>query len=1431
MKKLHRVVLAALFAVLLALGAFGFAACSDANDNNSKTEYTMTFMIGTMMYDSVTKTAGSSYQMKEDPFRINNVFEGWSRTENGPVEDLPAKMPAENRTYYAVFSAQYALRLNSGVGTIPDDQKTKLLKVGDDLYSELSDITPTIADGDATFVGWYLNGNVKIEQGGDVKMPSNNVEVIAKYEVAYTVNVYKELDLNSDEYPTTPVTINGTGTVGEKLSSLPAYTGFHYDTDHDNTALTETLGKSSAQNVLSVYYEYIAYDADFSVNLPAGVAFEGDAQTMPCGYQLINEAPECEYTADGYRFVGWATSADGDVAYYPGDEFSIERSTIFYAKWVKGLVDLTGRSSDRVYIMGKVEDPTVTVAYLERVGLKDILGTYDTTTHVFEFKSVLNKDSDDVLLRGIADTTRSMYTYLNLDNTTVYTLLGDEGDNVPTITLNDNGNAQYVNAEGDTQTGKYVGDADGSLLFVVDGDTEFAFRLVMSDTGIASYEVRGEEYGLWYTMSQAGVVKTSQQLVLDGYGAARMAVYDSSSSSAGYKYFVGQYALTTGNGAYDGDDGVEIVVQIFNSSLNYRLYTCLLSQATVQTSSGVQTVNVFTERFKATLYAAPAEGDTLDIETADKIELSGYGMLDDSATYTKGSTTVTGKYVYDSTYGTITIIPATGNNLVFEVQGTYGEGDDAVPVFELQGAECGTYGVSNLLSGVYYSMAVYNNNTAALYFRLSLPDQFYGTTGNEYVMVLAGEYELIKAGSNGDVTGNLYEFTAQINEYTLRWISLFANSGVNLMPCLNFKFQFVYNSGKITSISVTQANDSLEGATFTYDGVKYTLDGYGTAVSEDDDSVKKTYKYSNGALTVNTPTAEDAKATTVFYDYDGDSDFAYTTDNIVVANSEHLLGVRFMSDGTVVLLLYVQQDGMIVAAYPVSYGIVEWSDDDKTAGTFVRDEQVVFSYVYSSVAATYEQFGFSIVTSTETNDKGEPVTIKLIYIDYAGTTQPTDGKYDISNAAGDKLILDVNASTAKYVKKGKADEKDTEYEGNYVYSNGNIIQFSDKDGKLSLTIRLIYNEDGAISSFETVGHEVGYAVSYDDARNYLYLSGNTAGTDKVYVGTYYVYDAETGSNVPYEGTYRANQYGVEGYDFTYTVDGEPVTFTFNLYLEQRGFIFFRTYRPTAQYTVYEMTMSNLGNPTPIALISGGGYSDYVLRLSQTDSATGNFEKFNDESDIYVFTMSSNGSKLYFQRIEAGVLFYLDGTYIPEIDGVFELPNPIELTVAGTPGTMETPAVPEHTASISSVRFTGYVIAEMYYTYNGEEKTIQAMYVQVASSTYMLVDNKGNMLARVRLMYRTNQDGTREYFAQVCDMDYYGLFVSNENTVVNLNGFDTALYVDGYGREHSGSYTKDDNGVLCITYIDTNYTVVRVYLTVDAEERTFTLVSAPTDDND
>ncbi|MDE5561957.1 MAG: InlB B-repeat-containing protein [Clostridiales bacterium] len=1429
MKKLHRVVLAALFAVMLALGAFGFAACSNANDNASKSEYTMTFMIGTMMYDSVTTTEGSSYKMKEEaPYRVNNVFEGWSRTENGPVEDLPATMPSENRTYYAVFSAQFALRLNAGAGAIPEDQKTMSVKVGDDLYTKLSDITPTISDGDATFVGWYLNGNVKIEQGADVKMPGNNVEVVAKYEVSYTVNVYKELDLNSNDYPSTPVTITGKGTVGEKLSGLPAYTGFHYDTDHDNTALTETLGKNSAQNVLSVYYEYIPYDADFSVNLPAGVAFEGDAQTMACGYQLPNEAPACKYTADGYRFVGWATTADGDVAYYPGDEFSIERSTIFYAKWVKGLVDLTGRSSDRVYIMGKVEDPTVTVAYLERVGLKDILGTYDKATHVFEFKSVLNKDSDDVLLRGIADTTRSMYTYLNTDNATVYTLLDAEGDNVPTITLNDNGNAQYVNAAGDTQTGKYVGDTDGSLLFVVDGDTKFAFRLVMSDTGIASYEVRGEEYGLWYTMSQAGVVRTSQQLLLDGYGAARMAVYDNSGSSAGYKYFGGRYILNTGEGAYDGDDGVEIVVQIFNSSLNYRFYTYLLSQATVQTTSGVQKVNVFTERFKATLYGAPADGETLDTETADKIELSGYGMLDGSATYTKGSTTVTGKYVYDSTYGTITIIPATGDNLVFEIQGTYGEGDNAVPVFELQGAECGTYGVSNLLSNAYYTMAVYNNNTAALYFRLSIPDQFYGTVSNEYVMVLAGEYELIKAGSNGDVTGNLYEFTAQINEYTLRWISVFANSGVNLSPCLKFKFQFVYNNGKITSISVTQASDALEGATFTYDGVKYTLDGYGTAVSQDDDNVKKTYKYSNGMLTVNTPTAEDAKATTVFYDYDGDSDFAYMTDNIVVANSEHLLAVRFMSDGTAVLLLYVQQDGMLIAAYPVSFGIVVWNDDDKTAGSFVRDEQVVFSYVYSSLAVTYEEFDFSIVTTTNTNDKGETVTTKLLYIDYAGTTQPTDGKYDILNAAGDKLILDVNASTAKYVKKGKAGENDTEYEGHYVYSNGNIIQFADTKGTLSLTLRLIYT-DGAISSFETVGYEVGYAVSYDDARNYLYLSGNTAGTDKVYSGTYYVYDAETGSNVPYEGTYRANQYGVEGYDFTYTVGGEQVTFTFNLYREQRGFTFFRTYRPTAQYTVYTMTMSNLGNPTPVALIGGGGYSNYVLQLSQTNSATGNFEKFNDESDIYVFTMSSNGSKLYFQRIEAGVLFYLDGTYIPEIDGVFELPDPIELTVAGTPGTMETPAVPEHTASISSVRFTGYVIAEMYYTYNGEEKTIQAFYVQVASSTYMLLDNKGNMLARVRLMYRTNQDGTREYFAQTCDMDYYGLFVSNENTVVNLNGFDSAVYVDSYGRVHSGSYTMDD-GVLCISYID-NYTVVKVYLTVDTEKGTFTLVPAPTAGND
>ena len=45
--------------------------------------------------------------------------------------------------------------------------------------------------------------------------------------------------------------------------------------------------------------------------------------------------PACGFTKEDYYFVGWATSADGDVAYQPGDKVTITDDLTLFAKWTE----------------------------------------------------------------------------------------------------------------------------------------------------------------------------------------------------------------------------------------------------------------------------------------------------------------------------------------------------------------------------------------------------------------------------------------------------------------------------------------------------------------------------------------------------------------------------------------------------------------------------------------------------------------------------------------------------------------------------------------------------------------------------------------------------------------------------------------------------------------------------------------------------------------------------------------------------------------------------------------------------------------------------------------------------------------------------------------------------------------------------------------
>lgn len=1484
MKKFGKAMLMAVFAVVLILGVGIFAACSGSKSSEkSKSEYSFIFMSGTVVLYTVTAKEGSEYksQMGAEPTRTGYVFEGWSLTPNGDVEQLPDKMPAQNRTYYAVFSARYNLTFTAGIGTIPDDKKVMSVKEGEPLYALVSAVTPAVSDGDAVFDAWYLRGTERITATSGQTMPKGNVEVVAKYSVGYTINIYKEKNFKQGNYPTAAdETVTSTAHVGDRISDLPSYNGFYYDDNKENAVLRASLNKNSAQNKFDLYYKILGYDAVFNANLPSDVDYTGTMETMTCGYGEDNIAPDCGFTADGYRFDGWSTDPNGDVEFRAGETFSVERATTIYAHWVKGLTEVSGFSSDRVYIMDKPQAGGALrkVAYLERTGLDDILGEYNATTHVFTFKNVFIEDSDVVLLRGIADSAAGTFAYLNTSNAVQYSLMKLDGtvDSSAKLKLNDDGSAVY-NDGTDNYNGKYTAGADGSLVFSVDGKEKFAFRIVQSDGGLTCFMIRGEEYGTWNNITQDGYVDTTYTLYLDGYGYALMQVFglNSSLTNVVMGMFDGLYIYGAGDGAYTGDEGTEVVVALYNSSLYMRQFACLLMEGEYETRSENDTdvyTHVFLERFETTLYAAPQDETEFDKETADKIELSGYSVLDNSATYTynkDGSTvTVKGKYEYDRTAGTLRIIPSSGDELLFEVNVLTIDGEseeETVVVFEPVNELFGQYFVNGLDSTFgprgYYAMYIYNNGVAMFAFRVPVSDAFYGNILFEYTRMVYGEYTVAVEGEDDkgqpDPRANVYEFSAEIDPATSYYLYYLYGSLYGMPISINgfgsFRFQFVYSAttGEISYVTVTRRGDFQAGEKFTYNEVEYTLDGFGTATAAD--GSKMSYDYDTsiriGRLFI-TPDASKPDDTVLYVDAFGDGNFVEYEFNYVTANAGTRINMIFFKDDTALLTLNYSS-GLSVSYYSFSFGNVQWhteiGDATHKYGRYTRDESVDFSDVYYPLNITYSSFEFVIITTTEKNKNGEDVEVVRLYLYDIGSAE---GESVTVNSNGDELTINRKTVTATYVKKGVNGGNDTTYTGSFAYADDRLylIYKVDEDNTAQIVFKLEYGPQGEISSFRVIRSEAGYYVDADDSISYLYLSGESTDEAGVYSGTYYEYNpeyeeegAEVEKFIEHEGTYKVTaQPNTIGYDFTYATgekDDEDndvtETFTFGLTTDATGIPGFVKFKMLLNTYVMYMSLSvGIGR---IGTLTGGGY-DYQVFTRGNTQYVGNME-WNADWLVWVFT-ATDGSVFYFRSTVNGI-FLLDNTYVAETRGMFELSETVDVEVAATeevPGTEDTPAVPAvpaHTAHVTRIEMTGMAVAYLHYTYDDKDMYIAGFYMQYANNGFAFGYLDEDTLAvefRFRLMTYTDTE-TEEvrYVAEVANMDLFGTYTGDDLTVINLDGFRTAYYVDSYGIVYSGVFESkevDGDTYVKITYLDLiNYRVKYVYVKLDFENRTFVTVDA------
>ena len=155
-------------------------------------EYTITYIVDGEVYDEFAVEFGGEFEVPSDPDKAGYAFLGWAKSADATAaEVLPATMPAENLTYYAVFEITERTATFYGYEALDEspyksDEPTEVLSsakfnVGSAI--EFPEAPTNIDSAYWTFLGWSAteNGEV-IADTSAVIMGEEDVSFYAVYE-------------------------------------------------------------------------------------------------------------------------------------------------------------------------------------------------------------------------------------------------------------------------------------------------------------------------------------------------------------------------------------------------------------------------------------------------------------------------------------------------------------------------------------------------------------------------------------------------------------------------------------------------------------------------------------------------------------------------------------------------------------------------------------------------------------------------------------------------------------------------------------------------------------------------------------------------------------------------------------------------------------------------------------------------------------------------------------------------------------------------------------------------------------------------------------------------------------------------------------------------------------------------------------------------
>ncbi|HKL73743.1 MAG TPA: InlB B-repeat-containing protein, partial [Clostridia bacterium] len=277
--------------------------------------YTISFNAnGGSEVDSITKEYGTALPAFDNPIKDYHTFSGWY-TDNQTFESefTFSTMPAQNITLYAKWTAyKYTLSFvtngGSEVDSITKDYGTNVI----------SPVEPT-KEG-YTFKGWFIDNNTFLNEYTFTTIPSNNVELYAKwtinnYTISFNANDGSEVDSITQDYGT------------EVVAPTCQKEGYSLDGWYDETLTTKYDFTTMPADDFTLYAKWTINK--YIISFVANGGSEVDSISKDYGQDVV--APT-NPQKEGYTFNGWYTD---NGTFSNGYTFTTipSKNVELYAKW------------------------------------------------------------------------------------------------------------------------------------------------------------------------------------------------------------------------------------------------------------------------------------------------------------------------------------------------------------------------------------------------------------------------------------------------------------------------------------------------------------------------------------------------------------------------------------------------------------------------------------------------------------------------------------------------------------------------------------------------------------------------------------------------------------------------------------------------------------------------------------------------------------------------------------------------------------------------------------------------------------------------------------------------------------------------------------------------------------------------------------------